>query len=380
MKKNKSYFGAISIIIGTAVGAGIFALPYAFAKAGYLVGALYLVVLGSVSIILIRAYTEVVLRTPKRHQIVGYVRAYLGKRARAVSLASFVVGITGALVAYTIQVGRFLQAVLGSALGGDASTYSYIFIAAMAVVVFFGLGLIGRIEKYLVVVLLAIVGVIAFKGMGQVHVEQLMTFDPLYVFLPYGVALFALSAASAIPDAVDEIDNKKKLNSAITWGIAIPIIVYIIFTLVVVGVSGAGTTEGAMTGLAPYLGEGIVIVGSLLGIMTMSLAFMNLGMVLKEIYHFDLGLPNTAAWLAAILPPLVVFALKLTSFVSTIAFVGGVMCGVDAIMILLMWQRARHIGKRKPECVINIPHAVQFVIMVIFGAGIAYELYYQFMA
>lgn len=380
MKKNKSYFGAISIIIGTAVGAGIFALPYAFAKAGYLVGAVYLVVLGSVSIILIRAYTEVVLRTPKRHQIVGYVRAYLGKRARVISLISFVIGITGALVAYTIQVGQFLLVVLGPSFGGAASTYSYVFVGVMALVIFFGLGLIGRIEKYLVIVLLIIVGVIAVKGIGQIHTEQLMTFNPLYVFLPYGVALFALSAASAIPDAVDEIDNKRKLGRAITWGIAIPVIIYIIFTLIVVGVCGSATSEGAMNGLAPYLGEGIVLVGSLLGVMTMSLAFMNLGMVLKEIYHFDLGLPNTAAWLAAILPPLAVFALKLTSFVSTIAFVGGVMCGVDAIMILLMWQRARHMGKRKPECVINIPHAVQFVIMVIFGAGIAYELYYQFMA
>jgi amino acid transporter len=239
--------------------------------------------------------------------------------------------------------------------------------------------LIGRIEKYLVFALLVIVGVIVARGVGQVQVAHLMTFDKQFVFLPYGVALFALSAASAIPDAVEEIDDKKKLNRAITWGIVIPIIIYIIFTLVVVGVSGAGTTEGAMNGLSPYLGNGVVIIGSLLGIMTMSLAFMNLGMVLKEIYQLDFGLSNTWAWLVAMIPPLAVFLLKLTSFVSIIALVGGVMCGFDAIMILLMWRRAKHKKlSRKPECTIAIPQFVQYVIMVAFGAGIVYELYYQF--
>ncbi len=45
--KNQRFFGATSILIGTVVGAGIFGLPYAFAKIGFVGGLFYLLVLMS---------------------------------------------------------------------------------------------------------------------------------------------------------------------------------------------------------------------------------------------------------------------------------------------------------------------------------------------
>ncbi len=207
--KNTPLFNSISIIIGTAVGAGIFALPYAMAKSGAGIGILYLVILGFISIILVLAYGEVVLRTPEQLQIIGYTKKYLGKKWAIIALVSFLVGITGALIAYTIEVGEFTEILFGGSLGGDSYVYGLVYFALVSLIVLAGLGMIVQFEKVMVAALIIVVLIIIFAGAPQVNPQNLTTFNPLYMFLPYGVILFAISSASAIPDAAKSLAEKK---------------------------------------------------------------------------------------------------------------------------------------------------------------------------
>lgn len=375
--QSKSFFAATALITGTALGAGIFGLPYAFAQSGYWIGVAYLALFGVVSIILIKAYAEVVLRTPERSQIIGYAKRYLGNRGRIVALASFLFGITGALIAYTLQVGRFLETVFRPYVGGSAFWYGLGFFAVGSLIVLIGLRAVAKFEKYLLILLGAVALVIIGSGTHELDWSNLSVVHPENFFWPYGVVLFALSAASAIPDAVDELQEKKKIFRAITIGMLIPLALYFLFTLIVVGVTGAATTQDAITGLTQPLGGGIVVAGSILGIMTMSTAFLSLGLVIKEIYNYDLGLPMGWAWLVAFLPPLVVYLFQLTSFIQIVALVGGVMGGFDGILILMMWRKAKKLGRRKPERVLHLPRPIQYAMMAMFGLGIVYEVYFQ---
>lgn len=375
--KDKSFYRATSIIIGTAIGAGIFALPYAFMKAGYFAGVFYLLFFGLVTVVLLKAYGEVVLRTNERMQIIGYVKKYLGQKAGVVSIISFLFGLTGALIAYTIQVGRFLNILLPGSLGGNGFIYGLFFFGCVAFVILFGLRLVARFEQFLVGFLLLLVSVILVAGAPRVAPENLVTFDATMLFLPYGVVLFALSAASAIPDATRALPDRRHLFKSIHTAMAVPLIVYLLFTLVVVGVSGTATDEGAIPGLADYLGQGIVYLGAFLGTLTMTSAFLCLGLVLKEIYQYDFKLRPFFAWLAALTPPLVVYLFHLGSFVAIISLVGGIMGGFDGILILLMWRKARLAGEREPECQISIPGWFQKVMILIFGIGIIYEIYFN---
>ncbi|MFA5107438.1 MAG: aromatic amino acid transport family protein [Patescibacteria group bacterium] len=375
--KDKSLYRSIAIVIGTAIGAGIFALPYAFMKAGYFTGIFYLIALGIISLVLLKAYGEVVLRTNERSQIIGYVQRYLGPWGRGISLISFLFGITGALIAYTIQIGRFLEILIGDRLGGNAFIYGLCFYGIASLIILIGLRLVARFEQYLVTLLILLVGFIILVGLPKVNVSNLFTLDATNLFLPYGVVLFALSAASAIPDSIDALPDRKKLSKVLTIGLLVPLIVYTLFTLVVVGISGGFTDEAAIPGLTPMLGQGIVAVGALLGIMTMTTAFLSLGLVIREIYQFDLKFPKFLAWLAGLTPPLVVYLFHLTSFISIISLVGGIMGGFDGILIILMWRKAKKYGNRQPECTIDIPNWLQGVMILIFALGIVYELYFN---
>ncbi|MDD5567561.1 MAG: aromatic amino acid transport family protein [Patescibacteria group bacterium] len=375
--KDKSVFSSAAIIIGTTIGAGIFGLPYVFMKAGFIIGLLYLLFFGVISVFILKAYSEVVLRTRERSQIIGYASRYLGQRGRYIALISFLFGITGALIAYTIQVGSFLETVFSSSIGGNAFSYGLIFFGLGSLVILSGLKYVTRLGKVLVVILIILVIVIIVSGLPHVDIDNLTTINPVFFFLPYGVVLFALSAASAIPDASENLLDKKKLYRIINYCVAIPLVIYLVFSFVVVGVSGQATSEGAIGGLVNYLGNGVVIIGALLGIMTMSTSFLCLGLVIKEIYQYDLKLPKLLAWIVALTPPLVVYLFQLTTFITIISLVGAIMGGFDGIIVLLMWRRAKKIGKRKPECQINVPVWAQALMVSILSLGIIYEIFYQ---
>ncbi|MDD5342726.1 MAG: aromatic amino acid transport family protein [Patescibacteria group bacterium] len=375
--KDKKTFNSIAIIVGTAIGAGIFGLPYAISKAGYLVGLFYLIGLGIVSVILLMAYGEVVLRTREKYQIIGYTKHYLGNNWRMVGVVSFLFGITGALIAYTIGVGEFLYSLIGQYFGGSAYAYSLIYFIVVSLIVLAGLGMVLKFEGYLILALIIIVGLIIVAGLPKLSLDNLLVFNPKFLFLPYGVVLFALSAASAIPDATHELADKKKLYRVVKIGMIVPLIIYILFSTVIVGVCGASTHEGAILGLKPYIGNWILTIGALFGVLTMTTSFLALGLVIKDIYRIDFRLPKFWAWLIAMTPPLLIFLFKLTNFVSVISLVGGVMGGFDGIIILLMWRKARKFGNRKPECQINIAQWFQYFMILIFSAGIIYEIYYQ---
>ena len=135
------------MFVGTAIGAGIFAIPYTFSRAGVVLGITYAVILGFIVLITSLAYGEIILRTQDAHQLTGYVERYLGRRARWIATAALVFGIYGALIAYTIQVGNFLHLLLGSTLGGSAIIYSLAFLGICGIALFVGLGMVALLKR-----------------------------------------------------------------------------------------------------------------------------------------------------------------------------------------------------------------------------------------
>jgi len=59
---NKNFFYATAILIGTIVGAGMFGIPYVVAQSGFLIGAIFLLILTAVSLLPV-SYTHLTLPT-----------------------------------------------------------------------------------------------------------------------------------------------------------------------------------------------------------------------------------------------------------------------------------------------------------------------------
>jgi len=354
---------AIGALVGATIGAGIFGLPYVFSRFGFLPSTLYLFFLGGLTLVLNLAYGEIILRTPGDHQIIGYTGIYLKKRAHIVSIISNIalfVSIYGALLAYGIKIGEFGQMIFGS---GNPTLLTILFFSVAFACLYFGLRAVSLVELIVSFLVVGLVFLFLFASLPKIDISYITGFNPYFLFLPYGVILFALNGSSVIPE-IEEILRKKpeKLKKTIILGTTIPIMVYFLFAFVVVGNSGPYTSEDALSGLLPILPNWLVKTGAFLGILSMGSSFLTLGYVLREIWFRDFKMSRTISLLLSVLPPIALFLIGIRNFIRILDFSGAISVGLTGILLLLAHQNAKKQGKRDPAYVLNIPRPIVFFI------------------
>ncbi len=376
---------AVSTLVGFTIGAGILGIPFVVAKAGFLTGMLNVLVLGILVLILNLYLGEVTLRTEGIHQLTGYAKLYLGKLGKHLMTASFIIFAYGALIAYIIKTGELLNAILQPIFGGTPSLYSVIFFVASFIIVYEGIRIVEKSEVSMVFLILVIIAVLAIFTVPNLNKDNLTHLNINNFFIPYGVVLFAFLATPAIPEMNEELKNNKKcLKKAIIIGSLIPLFVYLLFALIVVGVTGANTTDGAILGLANVLGNKLLILGSLLGILTMATSFIAVAFALSEMYHFDYKLKKEISSVLACLIPLIITLIMINSniknaFFQVLDITGSLGGSLTGILIILIWWKAKTLGKRKPEYSVSKRRVLGLIIILMLALGAIFKLYEIFL-
>jgi len=372
MKKKLEFFEAIAVLVGTIIGAGVLGIPYVVYQAGFLTGMALMVVITLAVMLVYLHLGEIVLSTKKKHQLTGYAEKYLGKWGKYLMFGSVVFGFYGALLAYLIGEGEVLAALTG----GNPFVYSLIFFAFASLLVYLGLRVIKETEFLLTMVILFIVVVIAFWGLKDLNWTNLLEFSPAKLLIPYGVIFFSIGGASAMPQMREVLAGKEKLlKKSIIIGTGIPFIVYLIFTFIVIGVTGANVTEVATIGLGQAMGRSMLIFANLFAFFTMATSFLTLGLALKNTYQYDFKLKKNLAWLLTVSLPLIVFLLGLNNFVRVMGTVGAIGGGLEGMLIGLMYLRVKQNRDRQPEYEFSKSPFIIFLLSLIFMGGIIYTIW-----
>lgn len=358
---------AIATLSGTIIGAGLFALPYVALKVGFWVILGYFLVLGPLVILIHSFFGELALKTPDSKRLPGFAKFHLGNLAEKIALISTILGIFGAILAYLIIGGKFLTELFSPIFGGNDLNYTLLYFVLGALLIFFGTKAIARVEFWGLVGLFVILILIFFRGFPQINIQNLFP-EPDWssFFLPYGIILFSLWGVGLIPEA-EEILGKRKnlLKKIIPIAVLIPIAVYFFFIYLILGITGPQTTESALTGLRNFLGNEIISLALFFGVLTTFTSFIALGLTLKKVFWYDLKIEKNLAFAITCFIPLILFLIGVRQFIPVMAFVGGVMLGIDGILILLMYQKIR------PERKFLI-----YPLALIFLGGIVYEIMY----
>ena len=180
--------------------------------------------------------------------------------------------------------------------------------------------------------------------------------------------MFSLWGASLVPQIEEMLGHSKKLLSrVIIVSLLIPIIAYLCFTVIVLGLAGNTVTPSALTGLGTQFGWGIQVLLFLLGLVTTFTSLVLVGMTFKQVLQYDLHLRDSSAWLWTCLTPLALYLLGVQSFIGVISFIGAVFLAIDGINILLMYRKGvpRAVPWKRVTSLILIP--------VLLG-GIIYEI------
>ncbi|MDP2966806.1 MAG: aromatic amino acid transport family protein, partial [bacterium] len=322
--------------------------------------------LGALVILIHLFFGELALKTPDFKRLPGFAKIYLGNWGQIAAYTSTILGIFGALLAYLIVGGEFLTELFLPIFGGSSLVYTLFYFVIAAALIFFGIKAIAKVEFWGLVLFFIILFAIFFQGKLFITIENLFPSpDISYIFLPYGIILFSLWGAALIPE-VEEMLGKEKnlLLKIIPIAILIPMVVYLFFIYLILGITGTQTTESALTGLRNVLGDGIVSLALIFGLLTTFTSFITLGLTLKKVFWYDLKIGKNIAFAITCFIPLVLFLIGIKQFIPIISFVGATMLGIDGILILLMYRT------------INPKNLLVFPLILVFFAGIIYEIIY----
>jgi len=372
----KKLWYASATIMGAVIGAGVLGIPFAFMKAGLLYGMINLAVV-TILLVFVNLYMgEVMLRTKGIHQLTGYAERYLGKAGKGFMAFSLVFGIYGALIAYLIGIGDILSALLG----GQPFFYTTVFFVIFSALIYAGIKAVSKSEfvftylKIFVFFALAI-SLVAFFKFSSI---QTAGFSLKTSLLPYGVVLFSLMAFPSLPEAREIIVKEEKdLKKALLISTLLPAAIYAVFAFIFIGVLGKSIGEVAIVTLST-IGTVQFILGFSFAALAMMTAYLSLGLALQEMYEYDYRMKHNLSFLVTCIVPYILVVLGVKDFVKTLSIVGAVAGGLAAILIVLMFSRAKKLGEREPEYAVKRSVLISWLLISLFALGIIYEIIFVF--
>src|SRR3989344_2649171 len=368
---------ATAMLAGTIIGVGVFGLPYVASQAGLAPAFFYLAVLTGVVVFIHLIYGEIVLRTKTKHRLPGYAQVYLGQTGRWLAAVIFFVSLYLALLAYLLIGGEFLSALVSNWYPITSASGTLILAVFGFGLVFLGLKLSGIFELLMTAVLVVMILGLVFYGFGFMEKSNLTLFESgPALFLPYGVILFSLAGGSAFPEIRNFFARGRILKKAIICGTVIPAIVYGLFILVVVGISGKNTSVEAVGGLTPFFGSGFMKYAAMIGVLAVITSFLTLGLNIKNSLRLDFKLPHFLSFVLTAGVPLALYFLGWNDFIKILSFAGAVLGGLEGILLLVIWNQARLKGDREPEYALKNSRLMQLVLFAILVLGVFYQLMY----
>ncbi len=354
----------VMILVGGAIGAGFLAIPYGIAKCGLLLGLIQLLLVGLVSGFMSLYVAELVSRVKGRHQVVGLVGKFLGKKGKIFITLAMFIGIYGALTAYGIGISTMLSELLGI-------DYTLVTIALFSVAGFIihkGIRAVDKSEVISMFFLIPTLIFLSIVALSEFKLPNIMTINIKNFFYPFGIILFACLAYQSVPE-ISKVVEKKKLRKVILLGTFLFVALYSLFAFSFVGAYGQGVEELAVESLSGIWR----IVGILVGTLAMATTFLILGLVIRDTYIEDYNLKPTYSFLLTILPPFFITLLRL-NFATVVGLTGAITGGLVGIILGYTVYVARKKQKTKPEFMVPGGTATIIITTIVFLLGMTFEV------
>lgn len=324
----------LGFYVGTIVGAGIFALPYAVARAGVWWGGFFFIVALVLLTFFHVVYGRVIYAAEEKHRLPGYVRALIGKNAGIMAIFSMLIGFYGVLLVYGVLAGTFLYDITSAQ---TPFWWALIFFGVLSPFLFFSLERIGMINFLLSLPLAGFILFLFAQSLPLIDASHFsFSFRNPNWFLPYGIFLFAFAGASAIPEMVEVFRkrNKHAFERTVLSGSFIVAILYLLFIITVVGISGNATSPEALVSLRGHVKPFLLQMGEMVALLAVATSFLAIGTDLRSMFYYDYKLPLPASWFLVMIGPVLLFLFGFGEFIPLIAFIGATTIAIDSMFIL----------------------------------------------
>ncbi len=341
-KKQLTTWQASCIIAGYGVGSGIMTLPFLVEKTGIIWGIVILAAAFFFSYIMHMMLAELALSAEPGSQVVSIFTKYLFR------------GKYGKVLLY----GFFTVAIL--------MLSKLVFYVFAALIVLFGLKILGMSESISIIAIIAIVAALAVGSMFHLtNPLPLKSEGVKQVMAYFGMAMFALTAFFSIPQAVYGLGNdKKKVRTAVLTGMGINggfMVVIILCALA----SSSEITELAMIGWAGGIGSWAKWLGYAFTLLAMLTTYWSLSLALSDIVKDQFKWPAKLCWLVATLPSLLLVVFDFSSFLSLMRTAGGLIAILISLLVIPAFRRSR---RENGEVLLSAPMGGRVMQILVLAA------------
>jgi len=236
-----------------------------------------------------------------------------------------------------------------------------------AVVVFFGLKILGISETITVSIIFGIIAVLAVASLFNLNNPFVFSTGAPNEFLAFfGMAMFSFVAFFSVPQAVEGLEgDPRKVRKAIFMGLGLNFL-FIVVIIVCALASSARITELAMIGWSEGIGLWAQVFGSAFVILAMLTTYWSVSLALADIIREQLKWHKYICWVVATFPSLILVLFNLGSFLEIMRIAGGLIAILIALLVVPAYRRCRKENGKLllPDFLASTP--VQILVLLAF--------------
>ena len=384
----KTFLG-ILLVAGTALGAGMLALPVATANGGlfpawtiYLISWLFSIATGLL-------FVEIGLWLPKNANIVSMAGSLLGRFGKGVAWILYLFLFYCLTVAYVSEGGRLFGQFFR--INHLVWLGPILFTLLFSIFVYLGTKIAGKCNAILMIGLIASYLLFVALGLPKIHLSPWGDFGWKGAIFALPVVFTSFSYQGVIPSLLEFLErDPKKMRIAILFGTLIPFLSYLIWDYLIKGIipiaGPHGLLEARTLGVSAVEplsyslgGSPIYLISNFFAFFALTTSFIGVTLGLLDFLSDSLEVPKTSfnkLWLCGLIyiPALLITFINPGIFLTALSWAGGFGCALllGLLPILMVWRGRYH--KEYPHLYIQLPGGKPLLsilfLFVIFEVGI----------
>ena len=363
---------SVSMIMGNSIGTGIIAVPYLATKNSLLDVVWMVLIAYTVNVILHLIIAELSLNNGGVQLVKSFEgELFHGKMKKVFSWIVFVV--------YGLAI---MTGISGNINGGAQIFVNWfnmplelaqiLYYVIAGVVVFIGMKAVGIAQKYAIMVLFGIVGIMtAATFMHPLNSLYRAEFHWNNLIALYSMVVFATSANQAVIQVVKGLGgDAPRIRKSIFVGFALSsLFVLVVTATVLLGTKGSPDKELAYMQLGESIGPWAVVLAGIFSLFALLTTFWSNTLALRDVVHEQTGIGNRLSWALATLPCILFAIFGVNSFIILTRIMSGVVVLVS-IMLVITYGKSRRRAGSSPICGVigTKPFQILMVISTIISA------------
>lgn len=362
--------GGTLLISGTMIGVGMLAMPVATGPGGfipsmiaYLICWLFMLCTG---LLLLEACSWM----PKGANFITLTDKLLGPVGKTICWVVYLFLFITVLIAHIVGGGAIVHEILGAK--ASLVTTTILYVALFSPIVYLGAHAVDRLNIFVIIGVVITYFMFISLSISEVNFNYLKFMDWSKIWFTFPVLLTAFTYQLIIPTLMDYMNhNIRHVRLAIIIGSIIPLVIYLLFELVILGIVpiegetglvAAGLRgQNAITPLQYFVASPhIFSVGKAFAFFALTVSYVPISLAyldfLSDGFHtHQTGLKRVLLCLAIFVPPTIIAIFNPKIFLVALSYTGGISCAIlfGIMPPLMVWvgrykKKLTHTYKQLP--------------------------------